>query len=90
MKKKEFIKAVALEAGCTQKDVVNIIDAAFKTIIDGVNKDGEVVYRDYGKFTCKIMPERRVRDINTGAMITIPEKKRLVFVPFGESKKAMQ
>ena len=86
MTKKELIKEVASVTGFTQKDVGAVTDAIFEGIVSGAKADGEVVIRDFGKFSVTDVAARTIRDPRGNGTIQLPASKKFSFKPSGVVK----
>ncbi len=90
MTKKELIRSVALETGCTIKDITRITEAMLAKVAAALAEEGEVSISDFGKFVVKETPARHVRNPHTGVMMDIEARKKPAFRPAAALKKAVQ
>lgn len=58
-----------------------IIDCVFNEIKAVVREGKEYHHSGFGKFKLNTKAERKMHDIITGKIITLPEKKRIKFTP---------
>ena len=79
MKKSEFIKAVAKQAGVTQKTADTVVAAALATISEALKKDDSVAFLGFGSFKISKRAARKGRNPQTGKPIQIPASKLPVF-----------
>ena len=79
MKKSEFIKAIAKQAGTSQKEANAILAAALATIREALKKDDSVAFLGFGSFKISKRAARKGRNPQTGKPIQIPASKLPVF-----------
>ena len=81
MKKSEFIRQVAAQAGMTQKDTERVLDAAFCSLADALAAGERLTIPGFGTFDTKKRAARTGHIPSTGAAISIPETTIPVFKP---------
>lgn len=81
MTKQDLIKKIASESGMQQQQVTPIIDAFTEAIKDCYKKGERVEIKSFGVFVTKVRKARKARNMQTGELIDVPEKKVLVFKP---------
>lgn len=86
MTKQEFIAAVALEAGVTEKMAQKCMQAFVVTLAEELQKGNEVVIANFGKFRIKTRAEREGVIPGTQEKILIPAKKAVHFAPLKQFK----
>ena len=79
LKKADFIKAVAKQAGTSQKEADAILTAALGAIKDALKKDDSVAFLKFGTFKISKRAARKGRNPQTGKEIQIPATKLPVF-----------
>ncbi|MDD4600297.1 DNA-binding protein HU [bioreactor metagenome] len=79
MNKTELVASVAEKAGMTKKDAEKAINALFVSVEEALAKDDKVQIIGFGTFEVKAREERKGRNPQTGAEITIPASKTPVF-----------
>ena len=79
MNKTELIASVAEKAGLTKKDAEKAINGLFSSVEEALAKDDKVQIIGFGTFEVKTREERKGRNPQTGAEITIPASKTPVF-----------
>ena len=79
MNKTELVKAVAEKSGLSQKQCTSIVDAVFGTVSETLSKGEEFSVIGFGTFKVKQRAEKKGKNPSTGAEITIPAKKAVVF-----------
>ena len=79
MNKSELVASVAEKAGLTKKDAEKAINALFASIEEALASDDKVQLIGFGTFEVKTREERKGRNPQTGAEITIPASKNPVF-----------
>ncbi|MEN6414852.1 MAG: HU family DNA-binding protein [Veillonellales bacterium] len=79
MNKTELVASVAEKAGITKKDAEKAINALFSSVEEALAQDDKVQIIGFGTFEVKSREERKGRNPQTGAEITIPASKTPVF-----------
>ena len=79
MKKQDFIKAVASEAGLSQDAVSKALASMIEVITSELNKGGEVNITGFGAFTVSHRAARNGVNPQTRKAIKIPAMKSPVF-----------
>jgi DNA-binding protein HU-beta len=77
--KTELVGSVAEKAGMTKKDAEKAINALFDSIEEALSQNDKVQVIGFGTFEVKARDERKGRNPQTGAEITIPASKSPVF-----------
>jgi DNA-binding protein HU-beta len=77
--KTELVASVAEKAGLTKKDAEKAVNALFASIEEALVLDDKVQIIGFGTFEVKTREERKGRNPQTGAEITIPASKNPVF-----------
>ena len=79
MKKADFIKAVAKQAGTSQKEADAIFTAALTTIRKTLKKADSAAFLKFGTFKISKRAARKGRNPQTGKPLQIPASKLPVF-----------
>lgn len=79
MNKTELVASVAEKAGLTKKDAEKAINALFTSVEEALAQEDKVQIIGFGTFEVKAREERKGRNPQTGAEITIPASKNPVF-----------
>lgn len=79
MKKAEFVKAVAENAGSTQIDAERFINAVIAELTNALAKGESVQFIGFGSFCVNTRGTRTGRNPRTGEQITIPSYKQACF-----------
>lgn len=79
MNKTELVASVAEKAGITKKDAEKALNAVFESIEGALQSEEKVQVIGFGTFEVKTREERKGRNPQTGAEITIPASKTPVF-----------
>lgn len=79
MNKTELVSSVAEKTGMTKKDAEKAINALFESIEGALAQNDKVQVIGFGTFEVKSREERKGRNPQTGAEITIPASKSPVF-----------
>ena len=90
MNKAELINAVAASADCSTKDAEAVITAALDTITAALKDGDKVTLVGFGTFEVRERPERKGRNPQTGAEITIEASKLPAFKAGKALKDAVQ
>jgi len=77
--KTELVGSVAEKTGMTKKDAEKAINALFESIEGALAQNDKVQVIGFGTFEVKSREERKGRNPQTGAEITIPASKSPVF-----------
>ena len=77
--KTELVSSVAEKSGMTKKDAEKALNAVFESIEDALKGADKVQIIGFGTFEVKAREERKGRNPQTGAEITIPASKTPVF-----------
>ena len=80
MTKVELIASVAAEAGMSKKDAEKAVNAALAAITEELKNGGKVSLVGFGTFEVRERPERKGRNPQTGAEITIAPSNVPAFV----------
>lgn len=79
MKKQDFIKAVAADAGLSQDAAGKTLNSMISVITKELKKGGEINVTGFGAFKISHRAKRNGVNPKTGAKITIPAMKSPVF-----------
>lgn len=79
MKKQDFVLEVAREASLSQAAVGSVLDAIQETVVDELNKGGEVTITGFGTFRVSARPARTGVNPRTKEKISIAAKRTPVF-----------
>ena len=79
LKKADFIKAVAKQAGTSQKEADAVLAAALGAIKDALKKGDSVAFLKFGTFKISQRAARKGRNPQTGKAIQIAASKAPVF-----------
>lgn len=72
MNKNDFIKAVAAEAGITQKDTRDVLDAVQAVVYEAMKNGDSVKIIDSVTLSGKEVGERTARNPQTGEAVVVP------------------
>lgn len=86
MKKQDFIKAVAEQAGVSQNVASDCFDAVVDTITECMKKDDKLTFVGFGTFSVKERAARNGRNPRTGESIKIAAAK----IPSFKAGKALK
>lgn len=80
MIKRDIVVKVARESGLIQKDVSDVLEATFSTILEGLNNGEDIAINGFGKFVVKVRPSRKSTNPKTGESIIVKPRKVVKFV----------
>lgn len=89
MTKSDLIKKISNQVSTSPKDVENIINLAFKNIMEGLIEGDKVTISGFGSFEVRIRKERKGRNPRTGSDLMLPIKKTPAFVSGKPLKDAL-
>jgi DNA-binding protein HU-beta len=79
MNKPELVASVAEKAELTKKDAEKAVNAIFASVEEALTNNENVQLIGFGAFEVKAREQRKGRNPQTGAEITIPASKNPVF-----------
>lgn len=81
MTKADLVGLVAEEAEMTKKDVEQLIEIIFESIVGSLNKGEKIELRGFGSFRVRDRNARKGRNPKTGEPVNIPAKRVAYFKP---------
>ncbi len=81
MTKADLVGLVAEEAEMTKKDVEQLIEIIFESIVSSLNKGEKIELRGFGSFRVRDRNARKGRNPKTGEPVDIPAKRVAYFKP---------
>ena len=81
MTKADLVEIVAAEADMTKKDVEQLVEIIFDSIVTTLNKGEKIELRGFGSFRVRERNARKGRNPKTGAPVDIPAKRVAYFKP---------
>lgn len=81
LNKTDFVNEMHDRLGYTKKDAAAILDDVLQLILDEMSEGNEMSFRGFGDFVIAAQAPRRVRNLQTGEMIDVPEKSVPKFHP---------
>ncbi|MCD8493022.1 MAG: HU family DNA-binding protein [Geovibrio sp.] len=88
MNKKELIEKIAEKSGLKKSDAEKALKAFEEATVEALKADDKVTLVGFGTFSVSARKERKGRNPQTGAEMTIPSKRVPKFVPANFSKTA--
>jgi DNA-binding protein HU-beta len=79
MYKTELIKRVAKETRLSQATVNTVLTASLRQIAAALATGEAVVLPGFGTFAPSMQQARRIRDVRTGRMLTLPARRTATF-----------
>lgn len=85
MNKKSAIEAVkAAMPNLTMKEAETAVNTTLQSIVNGLERDGEVTLTNFGTFKVREVAQHFARNPQNGALLLIPARKRVAFKPAGK------
>ncbi|HUF04526.1 MAG TPA: HU family DNA-binding protein [Aridibacter sp.] len=81
MTKADLVEIVANEADMTKKDVEQLVEIIFESIVSTLNKGEKIELRGFGSFRVRERNARKGRNPKTGEPVEIPAKRVAYFKP---------
>lgn len=89
MNKNEMVHALSEKANVSVADAGRVLEAFMETVVDTCAKGEEIRFVGFGSFVMRDMAAREARNPQTGAMIKIPARRVVRFVPGKKFKDAV-
>ncbi len=90
MTKKELVASTAAKAGISKTAAKRVVDATTTIISEQLYQDNKITLKDFGTFSLRQRPLRRVRNPQNQKMITIPSARIPVFKPGKRLKETIK
>lgn len=87
MTKADLVEIVAREAEMTKKDVEQLVEIIFDSIVSTLNRGEKIELRGFGSFRVRERSARKGRNPKTGAPVDIPAKRVAYFKPGKDLKE---
>lgn len=87
MTKADLVEKVADEADMTKKDVEQLVEIIFASIVTTLNKGEKIELRGFGSFRVRERNARKGRNPKTGEPVDIPAKRVAYFKPGKDLKE---
>ena len=87
MTKKDIAKKIALDAGLTQLQVLEVVQRTFDEIIRSLVSEGRIELRNFGVFEVKRRASRKARNPRTGETLIAPARNVVTFKPGKEMEE---
>ena len=81
MNKSELIDEVFNQTVMPKKDCVRAVDAVFGIILAELEKGNSVKIANFGTFEIKRVPERKITDLRSGEVVSVPAQETVRFRP---------
>jgi DNA-binding protein HU-beta len=79
LNKSELIDSIAEQSSLSKKDAEKFLNALIESFVNTLSEGDEINLANFGSFKVKTRAARKGRNPQTGAEITIPERKVVVF-----------
>lgn len=87
MTKADLVEIVAREAEMTKKDVEQLVEIIFESIVSTLNNGEKIELRGFGSFRVRERNARKGRNPKTGEPVDIPAKRVAYFKPGKDLKE---
>jgi integration host factor subunit alpha len=87
--KADIVNQICKRNQISNSDAVDVVEATFEIIKGPLERGEKVQVKNFGKFFVRAKKERRGRDPQTGAEITIAPRKVVAFAPSFAIKKSV-
>lgn len=87
MTKADLVEIVAKEADMTKKDVEQLVEIIFDSIVSTLNQGEKIELRGFGSFRVRERNARKGRNPKTGEPVEIPAKRVAYFKPGKDLKE---
>ena len=88
MNKRDLVECVAAELGGSRTAAEKAVKAVLDSILDGVDRDGNVAIAGFGTFERKERAARPGRNPRTGETLEIPASSTVAFRPAAALKRS--
>lgn len=88
MNKSELIDEVFNQTVMPKKDCVRAVDAVFGIILAELEKGNSVKIANFGTFEIKQVPERKITDLRSGEVVSVPAQETVRFRPRGNQSES--
>lgn len=89
MNKRDLVECVAAELGGPRTAAEKAVNAVLESIMDGVDRDGNVAITGFGTFERKERASRTGRNPRTGESLVIPATSTVAFRPAAALKRTV-
>jgi nucleoid DNA-binding protein len=77
--KHDLALKIAQNTGIEQQAVKQVVQMALDGIVDVLASSGRIELRNFGVFEVRVRKGHLARNPRTGAVVTVPEKKKVTF-----------
>lgn len=86
MRKRDIVLKIIQETGIKQVVAMNVVQKTFDAILAGLKGGERIELRNFGVFMVKKRKRRIARNPKTGAVVSVPERYRVIFKPGREMR----
>ena len=79
MTKRDIADRIADELGCSQLEIMQIVQKTLDAVINVLIEEGRVELRNFGVFAVKKRKPRLARNVRTGEKVMVGERFRVIF-----------
>lgn len=88
--KKYLVDTIAVRTGLQKRQINEVFDEVFETIVDYLEKGQSVTIRGFGTFTAYKTGERVIRNPQTGKLMEIEAKNKVKFKIGKDAKRRIE
>jgi nucleoid DNA-binding protein len=81
MRKRDIVLKIIQETGIKQVVVMGVVQKTFDVIMAALRNGERIELRHFGVFAVKKRKRRIARNPKTGAVVSVPERYKVVFKP---------
>lgn len=90
MTKNDFIKELSATSGLTREQSTKAVEGMMQVMAKAFTSGESITLRGLGTFEVKTSTNRHGRDLQNGGIISLPDMRKVKFVPGKELKDAMR
>lgn len=79
MKKDELIRAISTDTGIDQQSIKIVLESLLLTLVTQLKMGNSIQLNGFGNFRIKQCASRKYKDIRTGKLMSIPERRTIKF-----------
>lgn len=90
MTKNDFIKELSATSGLTREQSTKAVESMMQVMAKAFTSGESITLRGLGTFDVKTLTNRHGRDLQNGGIISLPDMRKVKFIPGKELKNAMR
>ena len=79
MKKDELIRAISADTGIDQQSIKIVLESLLLTLVTQLKMGNAIQLNGFGSFRIKQCASRKYKDIHTGKLMSLPERRTIKF-----------